>query len=571
MVNDKFITSEGTSCTDKNEIVEQFNKYFTNIGSILNSKLPKTEEDPTQHIKHYTESFFCAPTDPTEIINIVKSANSSKSSGVDNIDPYVVQKIIPHIANQLAHIFNKSLQTGIVPDKLKIAKVIPLYKNDNPELFKNYRPISILPCFSKIIERIMYNRLYSFLTKHNIISEKQYGFRKKYATYMALIDLVDKISCNFDEKNYTVGVFLDLSKAFDTIDHTILLNKLQCYDVRGSACNWFASYLHNRKQYVVFNKSESEYKEISCGVPQGSILGPLLLILYINDIEHVSDIIKPILFADDTSLFHSHACFNTLIQEVNIQLHKFSTWFNTNKLSLNTKKSNFIICTPNGKKYNISEAEININGSKIKHVKCTKFLGITIDEHLDWKVHIDNLSNKIARNVGVLNKLKHFLPAYNYHENPLFHTNRITLTVLHFIVGKLSCHKYKKVTIITEESYPNNHIYIAHTEPLFSMTKLLKLDDLYKYQLGICMHKVTHCQLPQNMYSMFLRTDNIHSHQLRNHNAYYIQQIRTNTRKSTINFSGPKFWNTIPTNLRQLASIHQFKKKFKALLLTKNS
>ena len=130
MVNDKFITSEGTSCTDKNEIVEQVNKYFTNIGSSLNSKLPKTGDDPTQHIKHNTASFFCAPTDPTEIINIVKSANSSKSSGVDNIDPYVVQKIIPQIANQLAHIFNTSLQTGIVPDKLKIAKVIPLYKNE---------------------------------------------------------------------------------------------------------------------------------------------------------------------------------------------------------------------------------------------------------------------------------------------------------------------------------------------------------------------------------------------------------------------------------------------------------
>ena len=123
---------------------------------------------------------------------------------------------------------------------------------------------------------------------------------------------------------------------------------------------------------------------------------PINLHLYINGIEHVSDIIKPILVAGDTSLFHSHTCFNTLIQEVNIQLHEFSTWFNINKLSLNTKKTNFIIFIPNGKKYNISEAEINIDGSKIKHVKCTTFLGITIDEHLDWKVHIDNLSNTIA-------------------------------------------------------------------------------------------------------------------------------------------------------------------------------
>ena len=187
---------------------------------------------------------------------------------------------------------------------------------------------------------------------------------------MALIDLVDKLSCNFDGKKYTEGLFLDLSKAFATIDHTILINKLQCYGVRSNACSWFVSYLQNWKQYVVFNKTESEYKEISCGVLQGSILGPLLFILYINDIEHVSDSIKPILFADDTSLFHSHT-FNTLIQEVNIQLLKFSSWFNTNKLSLNTKMTNLIIFTPNGKKYNISEAEINIDGSKIKHVKCT--------------------------------------------------------------------------------------------------------------------------------------------------------------------------------------------------------
>ena len=222
------------------------------------------------------------------------------------------------------------------------------------------------------------------------------------------------------------------------------------------------------------------------------------------------------------------------------------------------------------KKYNIREADININVSKIKHVKCTKFLGIPIDEHLDWKILVDNLSNKIARNVGMLNKLKHFLPDYImktlYSSLIASHLQYCTLLwanshVTH--IRKLQLLQEKTIRIITSSHY------IAHTDPLFAMTKLLKIEDLYKYQLGIFMHKVTHSQLPQNMSSMFLRTDKIHSHKLRNQNAYFIQQIRTNTRKSTINFSGPTFWNTLPINLRQIVSIHLFKKKFKELLQSK--
>ena len=205
-------------------------------------------------------------------------------------------------------------------------------------------------------------------------------------------------------------------------------------------------------------------------------------------------------------------------------------------------------------------------------MKCTTFLGITIDEHLDGNVHIDNFSNKIARYVEVVNKLKHFLPVYIMKTlySSLIASQLQDCTLLwantHVTnIRKLQLLQKKAIRIITSSHY------IAHTDPLFSTTKLLILGELYKYQLGIFMHKVTHCQLPQNMSSMFLRTDNIHSHQLRNQNAYYIQQIRTNTRKSTINFSGPKLWNTLPANLRQLVSIHQFKKKFKALLPTKYS
>ena len=167
--------------------------------------------------------------------------------------------------------------TGIVPSKLKIAKVIPLYESENPELFSNYRPFSILPCLSKTLQRLMYNRLYNFLAEHNIISKKQYGFRKNYSTYMALIDLVDKISSNMDHKKYDIGVFLNLSKAFDTINNNILINKLQCYGIRGNACG-LKTKLNNRRQYVSYNKADSKYMTITCGVPRESILGPLLFI-----------------------------------------------------------------------------------------------------------------------------------------------------------------------------------------------------------------------------------------------------------------------------------------------------
>ena len=383
-------------------------------------------------------------------------------------------------------------------------------------------------------------------------------------------DLVDKISNNIDIKKHSIGIFLDLSKAFDTIDHQILLRKLQRYGVRGIACDWFKSYLENRVQYVSYNTKDSDYMKIMCGVPQGSILGPLLFILYINDIVKVSTVLNPVLFADDTSLFHAHTDFDTLIEEINEELQKITTWFHTNKLSLNIKKSNFIIFLPKGKKCNTENVKININGNEIKRVNFTKFLGIYTDEHLSWAQHIEFLSKKIARNVGILSKLKHFLPMYImntlYYSLILSHLHYCTLlwaNTYNTCLNKLRILQKKAVRIITESHY------LAHTDPLFSKLKLLKLDDLYKHQLGIYMYKSTKGLLPDSMSSMVIPIHNVHNHNLRNQNGYYIHHVRTNCRKFTIHYTGPTFWNTLPLQLREAVSENQFKRKLKDFLVSK--
>lgn len=192
------------------------------------------------------------------------------------------------IADPLCHIINRSFQTGIIPDQLKVARVVPLFKGDDKSLMHNYRPISILPSISKIIERLMYNRLLSFLDTYKLLSNYQYGFRKNKSTEDAVINLCDYVTHCLDNGQVVLGMFVDVSKAFDSIDHTILLRKLLHYGVRGVAYSWFENYLSNRRQFVQSNNVSSNLHHIQHGVPRGSILGPLLFLIYVNDLPSIA-------------------------------------------------------------------------------------------------------------------------------------------------------------------------------------------------------------------------------------------------------------------------------------------
>ena len=208
---------------------------------------------------------------------------------------------------------------------------------------RKFLPVSLLPQFSKILEKIFNNRLDSFIEKNCILSECQYGFRNSRSTYMALMDLIENICESIDKKKYVMGIIIDLKKAFDTIDHNISLNKLYHYGIRGISNDWIKSYFENRKQFVQYDDAISDYKEILCGVPQGSILGPKLFILYINDICNISDIMKFVLFADDTNILCKHENYVSLCELVNIEMSKLSKLFSINKLSLNVKKTSYML------------------------------------------------------------------------------------------------------------------------------------------------------------------------------------------------------------------------------------
>ena len=280
----------------------------------------------------------------------MNNLNSNKSPGYDGLSARTIKQVSNEVSKPLAHIFNLTFTTGIIRERIKTSLVTPVFKSNEENKFENYRPISVLTCFAKLLEKLMYKRLIKYVEKNNILSDHQYGFRKNRSTELAIIELVNKITKEIDHGKYTIGIFLDLSKAFHTIDHKILISKLEYYGIRGIARLWFENYLTNRKQIVKYKQIMSSEMIVQTGVPQGSILGPLLYILYINDIQNCSDIASMLLFADDTNLFYSHSCLKTLNETLQTEVEKIAEWLNTNKLSINTSKTKFILFRSSKKK-----------------------------------------------------------------------------------------------------------------------------------------------------------------------------------------------------------------------------
>ena len=555
-------TDNGHVIHNENEIATHFNNYFSSVASNLSNKLPGSNYDPLIGIQNNNHTFVMFPTCTEEVISMIINLKNSNSSGHDGITNYVLKQTIEFIATPLSHIINLSFSYGLFPSELKIAKVIPIFKSDDPKIFSNYRPISLLPSISKLFERLVYNRLMVFIEKHSILHPNQYGFRKNYSTYMAAVNLSDLIASGLDNKLCTVGIFIDLSKAFDTIDHNILLRKLYCYGIRGLSYDWFKSYLNNRSHYVYYNNNCSSKSHSCTGVPQGSILGPLLFLLYINDICTSSHKGNFVLFADDTTVLFQNDNLQDAIIEAENEFSHILNWLNANKLSLNIKKTKVLIfdnkipCT--------TDIILNIGGTLVSSTSTAKFLGTIIDNKLNWNDHISFVSKKIARANGIICRLKHYLPK----KTLLTLYNTLILPHLNYnllVWGNANKSHLHHLLLIQKRAVRNicNVSYTFHTTDLFKELHILPILKLYDCQLAIFMYKYHHNMLPPIFDSFYQFNHDFHHYNTRSKNLLHTPFSRTKINQCHIRHAGVALWNSLSDSQKSKPTLSRFKSSLK--------
>ena len=454
---------------------------------------------------------------------------------------------------------NQVFNTGIFPERLKLAKVIPVFKKGDSKLINNYRPISLLPVISKVLEKIIANQLSQYFEDNKLFHDNQYGFRTGLSTEYATIELTYRILSNMDRNEIPFSIFLDLSKAFDTLDHTILLQKLKHYGIDGKALHLCESYLTNRSQYVEINGVKSGQLPITTGVPQGSILGPLLFIIYINDFSLSSQAFTFISYADDTTLFSTVSNLtntpnidpNCLINE---ELFKINEWLEINKLSLNIAKTKFMLFHMHNKKVNTLTPKIC--NTIIEKVEEFNFLGLTLDTHVNWKKHSEKVSNKCSRIIGILNRLKHTLPQrikiMLYNSLLLPHIN-YCLTTWGYQCHRLQKLQKRAIRIITLSKYND------HTAPLFKKLNLLTIKDILALQELTLYYKFIHNNLPPYIQQWQIKQNtNIHHHYTLNQNEFYIAGTKHAFAKQCLRHNLPNTLNATPQIVKDKLFTHSF-------------
>ena len=561
-------------------IVEEFARYFSTIGQkyatrMSNSKRPI--DDYIASIPNYPSSIFLEPCTELEISKLIRSLKPKRTSGMDNIDNIILKELEEHLTTPLTMIFNNSLKSGTFPEKMKIAKVVPLHKSKSTEETNNYRPISLLLTLSKILEKIMYKRVYGFLTQTNQLYSSQYGFQKDHACDQAVGELVANITKGIEQRKLTAGIFLDLSKAFDSLEHSVIFKKLYRYGIRGQCLEWFKSYLTERKLIVSCKTSDtgslktSNLHDINFGTAQGSCLGPLIFLIFCNDLQRHILFLECIQFADDTTLYITHQNISYIRFCLEHDLNTLQDWFLANKLTLNVGKS---VCILFGK-HQDEQLCIKLGTEQIPQVTSTKFLGLWIDQGLSWNDHIGKLVLKLKSKLALLQNGKHFLSvrALRVLYFAQIHSN---LTYGMGIWGSLlkqeQLHKLQKIQdhcmkIIGRGSGPLDRLY--RTQQILTVAKQVNF-ELCKFW-----HKKTMGLTPPKLLEHMTTDHNkqplTKTHRYKTRQKELLNRPCSSHREYHDSFlvKGNRIYSQIPVTIRAERKMYKFIKSLKQHLLLK--
>ena len=559
-----------TKVSGDSNIAEGFSNFFAEIGDTLARKIPKSNKNFKNYLGNkIEENFVFKSITPTDLFEVAKTLKPKSSFGADFISLKLLKDALPDLAKPICHLFNLSIHTGYIPPEFKIARVIPIYKSDSRHSYNNYRPISLLSSLSKLLEKIVAKQMMGYINKNSILYDLQFGFRKGHNTTQPVLHFLDKIqtALNKDIPEYTAAVFLDLKKAFDTANHSILLKKMEHYGFRGLALDWFTNYLSNRKIFVSINGMDSSPKSLDVGVPQGSVLGPLLFLLLINDLPLATPTLKVLLFADDTTFQLSGKNIDELFSCLNEELTRASEWFKCNKLTLNISKTKYMIFRAKNMPLDNS-ISLKIGNETLErygedcNTKSFKFVGIQLDEFFTWKHHISVIRKKIACANFKINQCKNFISTkprlmlYNSMIKPHYEYGCM-------IWGGASEKELRGLIVLQKKCIRNicNERKFAHTNLLFHRLSVLKFKDLFTLNCSIFMYKQFYGLHGTGSF------ENVFVKLFSNRSMQFKVKLHKRSLKSLPTYYLVQIWNEIKVDLKNKQSVTSFKNSIFNLLL----
>ena len=542
--------------TDPLQIVNNLNEFFVNVGPNLANAIGTSGID--LNLNEPNIAFLeLEQTNEEEVMKLLMSIGDGKATGEDGIPVRFLKSCNNTVVPLITHIINCTITQSKIPNEWKQAVVIPLFKDGDKNCSSNYRPISILPAISKILEKVVHNQVYTHLSTYNLLSEAQFGFRKNHSTATCILRLLDTIYTGMENGMMTGVIFLDLKKAFDTVNHCILLNKLRTFGISQKTIDWFRSYLTGRFQAVKHRGVTSEYLEITCGVPQGSILGPLLFIMYINDmVEYVQDC-KLSLYADDTAMYTCCKSNIELMMTLNIELGLINEWLKANKLTINVTKTKYVVFGTRHMLQTKPDLNLKIGGKPIERVSTMKYLGVLLDDLLTFEEHITHVVTKSTQKLGILRKSREFL-------------DRKTSTLLYksLVLPHID---YCDIVYMTTTEYNLHRLQliqnvvcriILRADNRTSVTEMHKELSLLTIKERQSLHMSMECFRQVNTQSslnhMFTRVNSRVTRGSTNVNMT-VPNLMTNSGRKSFSFRGPNHWNSLPNEVKAINTKQTFK------------